>query len=186
MAETHANYTLRLVDRNLNAQKSEEYLKLNLAGRIPTLVDGDHVLFESPAICIYIYELDAGSTFIPPLGHPNHPLFFQWLAYLNNTLQAEYILWRYAQNHATAADNIEDIKAAQTPRLPGSISRLDRELRDKSFLLGEEISGADHFLFMMGLRCENARQPTSSFANLLLFMREMSQRPAVQNVCEIE
>ena len=186
LAETHADYTVRLVDRNSNAQKSEEYLKLNPAGRIPTLVDGDLVLFESPAICIYICELDAGSKFIPPLGHPNRPLFFQWLTYLNNTLQAEYMLWRYAQNHATAADSIEDIKAAQTPRLAGFLSLLDRELSDKKFLLGEEISGADHFLFMMGLWCENAPQPTSSFANLLRFMREMSQRPAVQNVCEIE
>ena len=80
MAETHADYTLRLVDRNSNAQKSEEYLKLNPAGRIPTLVDGDLVLFESPAICIYICEFDAGLTFIPLLGHPNRPLFIQLLA----------------------------------------------------------------------------------------------------------
>ena len=96
------------------------------------------------------------------------------------------MLWRYAQNHATAADSIEDIKAAQTPRLSDSMFRLDRELRDKRFLLSEEISGTNHFLFMMGLWCENAPQPISSFANLLLFMREILQRPAVQNVCEIE
>ena len=150
------------------------------------MVDGDHVLFESPAICIYICEFDAGLTFIPPLGHPNRPLFFQWLAYLNNTLQAEYMLWRYAQNHATTADSIKDIKAAQLPRLLGPMSLLDRELWDKRFLLSEEISGANYFLFIMGLWCENAPQPISSFANLLRFMREMSQRPSVQNVCEIE
>ena len=96
------------------------------------------------------------------------------------------MLWRYAQNHATAADSIEDIKAAQTPRLSGPMSRLDRELRDKRFLLSEEIRGADHLLFMMGLWCENAPQPISSFANLLRFMCEILQRPAVQNVCEIE
>ena len=76
------------------------------------MVDGDHVLFESPVICVYICEFDASLTFIPPLGHPNRPTFFQWLAYLNNTLQAEFMLWRYAQNYATAADSIEDIKAA--------------------------------------------------------------------------
>ena len=90
------------------------------------------------------------------------------------------------QTHAKAADSSKDIKAAQLPRLLGPMSLLDRELRDKRLLLSEEISGADHFLFMMGLWCENAPQPTSSFANLLRFMREMSQRPAVQNVCEIE
>ena len=44
------------------------------------MVDGDHVLSESPAICIYICEFDAGLTFIPLLGRPNRPLFIQLLA----------------------------------------------------------------------------------------------------------
>ena len=80
LAEADAVYTLWLVDRNSKVKKSEEYLKLNPAGRIPTMVDGDHVLSESPAICIYICEFDAGLTFIPLLGHPNRPLFIQLLA----------------------------------------------------------------------------------------------------------
>ena len=80
LAETNAVNTPRLVDRNSKVKKSEEYWKLNPAGRIPTMVDGDHVLFESPAICIYICEFDAGLTFIPLLGHPNRPLFIQLLA----------------------------------------------------------------------------------------------------------
>ena len=96
------------------------------------------------------------------------------------------MLWRYAQNHATAADSIKDIKAAQLPRLLGPMSLLDREFRDRRFLLGEEISGANHFPFIVGLWRENAPQPISSFANLLRSMREISQRPSVQNVCEIE
>ena len=63
---------------------------------------------------------------------------------------------------------------------------LEKELRDKRFLFSKEISGANHFLFIVGLWRENAPQPISSFANLLRSMREISQRPSVQNVCEIE
>ena len=54
LVETQADYELKLVDRNANAQKSEEYLQLKPAGRIPTLVHDGLVLFESPANCIYI------------------------------------------------------------------------------------------------------------------------------------
>ena len=64
LAETNSVNTPRLVDRNSNEQKSEGYRKLNPAGRIPTMMDSDHVLFESPAICIYICELDVRSTLI--------------------------------------------------------------------------------------------------------------------------
>jgi glutathione S-transferase len=186
LAETHAEYSLRLVDRNSNAQKSKEYLKLNPAGRIPTLVHNELVLFESPAICIYICELDISSQFIPPIGHPHRPLFFQWLAYLNNTLQAEFMVWRYPDRHTTDAKGIDGIKASQDLRLTGVLALLDEELSKRRFLLGDNVSACDHFLFMLALWCEKISRPPTSFANLLRFMREMSQRPAVQRVCEIE
>lgn len=186
LVEMQVDYALKLVDRSSNAQKSEGYLKLNPSGRIPTLVHDDLVLFESPAICIYICELDTSSRFIPPLGDSNRPFFFQWLAYLNNTLQAEYMLWRYSETHTTDAKNIAGIKAAQDQRLTGILTLLDEELGKKKFLLGDKISACDRFLFMLALWSENLSRPTASFANLLRFMCELSQRPAVQRVCEIK
>ena len=76
LAETGADYALKLVDRSSDAQKLKEYLKLNPVGRIPALVNGDLVQFESPAICIYICELDATLLYIPSLGGPVRPKFF--------------------------------------------------------------------------------------------------------------
>ncbi|MBF4437666.1 glutathione S-transferase, partial [Vibrio anguillarum] len=80
---------LLLVDKKLNSQKSADYLRLNPAGRIPTLVINDQPIFESPAICIHICELHPDSTLMPSIGDAKRPLFYQWLAFLNNTLQAE-------------------------------------------------------------------------------------------------
>lgn len=186
LAETHVDYSLKLVDRNLNAQKSIEYLKLNPAGRIPTLVHNELVLFESAAICIYICELDAKSQFIPPVGHANRPTFFQWLTYLNNTLQAEFMVWRYPDRHTISTKCVEGIKQAQDLRLVDILTLLDEELGEKEFLLGANISACDHFLFMLALWCADISRPPTSFSNLDRFMSEMCQRKAVQNVCEIE
>lgn len=186
LAETNIEYSLRLVDRNSNAQKSEEYLKLNPAGRIPTLIHNELVLFESPAICIYICELDAKSQFIPPVGHSSRPLYFQWLTYLNNTLQAEFMVWRYPDRHTTDPEGVEGIKAAQDLRLVGILALLNEELKKKPFMLGTNVSACDHFLFMLALWCGKISRPPTSFANLHRFMGEMSQRAAVQKVCEIE
>jgi len=186
LAETKTDYQLRLVDRDSNAQKSKEYLKLNPAGRIPTLVHNELVLFESPAICIHICELDTSSQFIPPISHANRPLFFQWLTYLNNTLQAEFMVWRYPERHTTNSEDVEGIKTAQDLRLVDILALLDKELSNKPFLLGSKVSACDHFLFMLALWCENLSRPPTSFSNLYRFMSEMSQRAAVQKVCEIE
>jgi len=186
LAETQIDYSLKLVDRESNAQKSKEYLKLNPAGRIPTLVHNELVMFESPAICIYICELDVNSTFIPLVGHADRPLFFQWLTYLNNTLQAEFMVWRYPDRHTTDAKGIEGVKLAQDLRLVEILTLLDEELSKKKFLVGSNVSACDHFLFMLLLWCGRISQPPTSFTNLHRFMCEMSQRSAVQKVCEFE
>ncbi len=186
LAETHADYSLKLVDRTQNAQKSREYLKINPAGRIPALVHDELVLFESAAICIYICESDASSEFIPPVGDSKRPLFFQWLTYLNNTLQAEFMVWRYPDRHAATSACIEEIKAAQDLRLVEVLTLLDAELAKKPFLLGSDVHACDHFMFMLALWCERISQPPTSFANLSGFMNAMCQRKAVQEVCRLE
>jgi glutathione S-transferase len=186
LVETQLEYSLKLVDRELNAHKSEDYLRINPAGRIPALVHNDLILFESPAICIYIAELDALSKFIPPPGHASRPLFFQWMTYLTNTLQSEFMVWRYPERHTTQAEGIEGVKAAQDSRLVEILALLDNELSEKQYLLGESVSACDHVLFMVALWCENISRPPTSFVNLYRFMGDMSQRPAVQEVCEIE
>ncbi|MEK9722946.1 MAG: glutathione S-transferase [Rhodospirillaceae bacterium] len=186
LVETEADHELCLVDRDANAQKSAAYLKLNPAGRIPTLVHGELVLFESPAICIYICELDAASRFMPPPGDPIRPLFFHWLAYLNNTLQAEFMVWRYPERHTTEATGVEAIMAAQDRRLVGVLELLDGNLGAHRYMLGDDVSACDHFLFMLALWCGRLSRTLLSFPNLWRFMRDMAERPAVRRVCEIE
>ncbi len=62
------DYELVLVARKTEAQKSADYPALNPAGRIPTLVNGDSVLFESPAICLYLGEQHPEQQLIPEAG----------------------------------------------------------------------------------------------------------------------
>jgi len=150
------------------------------------LVHNDLVLFESTAICIYICEFDESSEFIPPVGHPKRPLFFQWLAYLSSTLQSEFMVWRYPDQHATTDKCVEEVRTVQDPRLVDVLSLLDEELTEKPFLLGDDVYACDHFLFMLALWCERLSQPPTSFSHLRRFMNAMCQRPAVQKVCRLE
>ena len=96
------------------------------------------------------------------------------------------MVWRYPDRHTTHPKGIDGIKAAQDLRLVEIFSLLDKEISKKPFLLGTRVSACDHFLFMVALWCENISRPPTSFENLYRFMGEMSQRKAVQEVCEIE
>src|SRR5262245_30884961 len=84
LEEADCELELVLVDRAVGAQKSAEYLKLNPNGRIPTLVSGELVLFESAAICVYIAEQYPAARLIPPAGSVQRAHFFQWLMFLTN------------------------------------------------------------------------------------------------------
>ena len=69
-------FELLLVDRDNHQQKSPEYLALNPAGRIPTLLHNGLAISESSAICLYLCEQHLDSTLIPALGHPDRAHFY--------------------------------------------------------------------------------------------------------------
>lgn len=59
--------------------KSESYLKINPFGKVPTLVDGDVVIYEMPAICAYLAYKFFDQGLAPALDDPKRGLYFRWL-----------------------------------------------------------------------------------------------------------
>lgn len=59
--------------------KSESYLKINPFGKVPTLVDGDVVIYEMPAICAYLADKFFDKGLAPALDDPKRGLYFRWL-----------------------------------------------------------------------------------------------------------
>jgi glutathione S-transferase len=63
LEEVGADHRLEPVDLMTGQQKSEAYRKLNPTARVPTLVDGDVVLWESNAILVYLADKFPGRLF---------------------------------------------------------------------------------------------------------------------------
>lgn len=184
--EMKLDFELLLVDRKSNSQKSAEYLKLNPAGRIPTLIDGESTLFESPAICIHLCEQHPEKGLIPALGSKERPLFFQWLTYLNNTLQAELMIRYYPHKHTVDEGAIPGIIEAQDERVAEALLVIDQALAGKKYLLGDKISACDFFLFMLAEWSLGIKKSPLSFPNLGAYLKRLAQYPTVREVCEFE
>ena len=180
------DFELIKVDRENNAHKSADYLALNPAGRIPTLIDNGFAIFESPAICIHLAEAHPSANLIPLIGDKNRALFFQWMMYLTNTLQAELMVYFYPENHTTDIQSIEAIGEAQENRITEMLKLLDKELENKDFLVGDTISVCDYFLFMLAVWADEFKTPPLSFNNLSRYLRNLAQRDAIIKVCKKE
>jgi len=186
LEELQIDFELITVDRKNNAQKSSDYLALNPAGRIPTLIDNGFAIFESPAICVHLAESHPSFELIPKIGDKNRALFFQWMMYLTNTVQAELMVYFYPQKHTTDSKNVESIIEMQESRITEMFKLLDQELENKNFLIGETISACDYFLFMLAVWADELKSPPLSFNNLSRYLRKLAQRDAIINVCKKE
>lgn len=186
LEEMGIDYKLVLVDRKSNAHKSEEYIKLNPTGRIPTLAHNDLVIFESAAICLYLCEQNLESNLIPEIESPLRAKFYQWLFYLNSTLQPELMVYFYPSKHTTELGTASTIAEAQESRVTEMFALLNAELEGKNYLIGNDLSVCDYFLFMLSHWASGFKTPPLSFSNLGRYLRELAKREAVIKVCKIE
>ncbi|STQ91359.1 glutathione S-transferase family protein [Iodobacter fluviatilis] len=186
LEEMGVDYELVLVDRKSKAQKSAEYMRLNPAGRIPTLVHKDVVVFESAAICLYLCEQNPQAGLIPDVTDPLRAKFYQWLFYLNASLQPELMLYFYPAEHTTVLNCTAAIAEAQESRITEMFSLLNAELEGKTFLVGDYMTVCDYYLFMLSHWASDFKKPPLSFPSLGPYLCQLAKRQAMINVCEAE
>ncbi len=93
LCELNAPFELVRIDRSKGEHRTPEYLALNPNGRIPTLVDGELVLFEAAAICMHLADRHPDGKLLPKLGTASRAEAYKWLAFLTNSLQVDF--WQY-------------------------------------------------------------------------------------------
>lgn len=181
-----ADYQLLLIDRASNYHKSADYLTLNPTGRIPTLVVDEQAIFESSAICIHICELHPNSELMPSIGSPSRPLFFQWLAFLNNTLQAELMIRYYPHRHTNDEATVANVIAAQDERIADALSIINDQLEHNEYLLGDTLTACDYFLFMLAQWSLPIKRSPLTFVHLAAYLKRFCLNSTIKAVCDIE
>src|SRR5579859_5214346 len=129
LEEIGVKYELSLVDRTVDGQKSPEYIKINPNGRIPTLVDDGRAIFEAAAIVLHLVDRHPNAGFAPAIGTAERAQFYQWLAFLTNSLQEELMVWQYPERLAgndKAAEKV--IKSGAERRASDFLDVIERRL----------------------------------------------------------
>lgn len=188
LEEIGAAYELVLVDRAVNAQKSNQYMTINPNGRIPTLVDDDLVLFEAAAIVLHLADQHPDAGLAPALGTPERAKFYQWLTFLTNSLQEELMIWQYPDRLAGAdAAAVEIVKRGAEARASSYLDVIERHLKANGPLfLGDRLSAADFYLVMLSRWARPMANPPRSRPAIARLLDKLTALPSVRRAYERE
>jgi glutathione S-transferase len=133
------------IDAGLHFGRNGEanYLAMNPNGRVPTLVDGDFVLWESNSIIRYLCMQYAPASTLYPSDPKQRASVDRWLDWVLTTLQpAERdIFWGYVRTPAAQRDmaalQTAAVKLAEVWRI------IDKQLEGRGFLETEHCTLAD-------------------------------------------
>jgi glutathione S-transferase len=131
-----------LIEKTTRADdlQSAEYLRLNPNARIPTLIDGDVVLWESMAINLYLAQKYEGPMHCDAkvLG-----IAAQWSFWM--MLEMEALLLEFMEHRAVLPEFARDASKAERGELllRKPLSVLDGALKQQSHLAGEAFTVAD-------------------------------------------
>ena len=173
------------LDRASGAFQTPEYLALNPLARVPTLVDGELVIYESAAICLHLADPHPEAGLAPPVGDPDRARLYQWLMFLTNTIQADLMVWFYPQRVADEHHAAEARRRLEE-RLAAMFAPVDAHLADREWLVGDRFGPADAFLFMVGRWTRNLPRKARDLPNLGPYLARIAARPAVQEMFGIE
>jgi len=175
-----APYELVYVDRAVDAQKSPAYKALNPAGRIPTLIDGDLVMFETGAICQHLADKHAEVGLAPPPGSNARATLNQWLFFMATTIQTKYLLYFYPERHADDDAAKARIKQTAEAAVGEALTIMEQALGDNTFMMGDDYSLLDPYLLMLGHWGRNFDHPPRDYPALGPYFQRILAREAVQ------
>jgi len=139
-------HDLKIVETDVVAgeTQTDAFLKVNPAGKVPTLVlDDGMVLSESNAILLHF----ADETQYMPMDHWDKSLIFQWLFWEQYSHEPAIAVARYSMHYLGQTEEND-------PRLPqlwqkgyGALKVMEDHLKDKTFFVAERYSIADIALY---------------------------------------
>lgn len=185
LEEIGAGYEPVRVDLAAKEHEQAAYKALNPNGRIPTLVDGDFVIFETAAICQYLSDRHPEANLTPPLNSAERGRYYQWLTYLTNTVQAGFLDWFHPDwTMATAADQAS-LKAAAETKLYRNFDVLNDGIgANRPHMLGGQFTICDIYLAMVTRWSRFMQRPMWHWPNIRHVVGNAYTRPGFQRMMQ--
>lgn len=189
LIELGIEHELVLLDFDTREHKSADYLALNPAGVVPTLLIDGLVLTEAAAIALHLADRHPEANLLPALGTPQRADAYRWMFWCANTLQPAYRAWFYPYEMAGEA-NVEATREMARQRLEAAWQHVATHLQAHGpYLLGATPCVVDYMLVMLVMLMRwsrNMPRPSDTWPVLKAHATSMKARPAFAEVYRLE
>jgi glutathione S-transferase len=161
--------------RQFNNTQDAAYLRLNPSGKVPTLVDGDTVVWESNTILRYLCNKQAGQALYPTEAAARS-LVERWMDWQLASLNGPYLgVFReakkaVAERAATWAQDAKELKA--------QLDILETGMAAKPWITGDNLTIADICLGPIVHRCLDFPIDLPGLDGVRAWRAKVAARPA--------
>lgn len=121
----------------------EDLNAINTKGYVPVLrLDNGEILTENVAVLNYIGDLNPAAKLAPPAGTLERYRLVEWLAYINSEVHKNF-------GPLFVPSISDEVKRFARSNLNIRLGWLDKALGSKTYLLGEQFTVADAYLYVV-------------------------------------
>lgn len=156
-----------------------DFTAINAKGYIPALqLDSGELLTEGPAINQYLADLVPEKKLAPANGTLDRVRLQSWLTYIGTELHKSFTPLFHPSS--------DDVKAQAKENIDKRLKYVNNELAGKQYLVGEQFSIADAYLFTVVGWMGFLAMPTDAYPNVQALVGKVASRPAVQAAMKAE
>jgi glutathione S-transferase len=158
----------------------EDFNAVNPKGYAPALrLDNGQVITENVAVLQYIADLKPEARLAPPAGTLERYRLVEWLAFINSEVHKNF-------SPLFAPTASDDVKNFARGNLTRRLDWLDSQFASRSFLMGEQFTVADAYLFVVLGWLGHVGLDIAKWPKLQAFQQRVSTRPSVDQALKAE
>jgi glutathione S-transferase len=181
LREAGLKFELVKVDRRTKkASDGLDFNEVNPKGYVPALtLDSGEVLTENVAVLLYIADRNPSAKLAPSAGTIERYRLVEWLAFISSEIHKSFSpLFR--------DDASEEVKQYTRKNLSVRLGYLDRALGNKTFLMGEQFTVADAYLFTVLSWSGYVKLDIGQWPQLKRYVERIGARPHVVEALKAE
>lgn len=158
----------------------EDYWIINPKGAVPAiLLESGELLTENQVLLQYLADSTPGQKMLAPLGELRRYQTLEWLNYISTELHKSLgMMFNPNCNDA--------VKSMLIPMISARFKTLNSRLAKGPFLMGEQFSLPDAYLFVMVRWAHYFKIDLSAFNHLNTYIDHLHSRPSVKKSLEQE